>query len=50
MAVRYLILKHVSLGYGILLKREPNDIGRVFFADDRNVKNIVLQRLFIVLF
>lgn len=43
MAVRYLILKHVSLGYGILLKREPNDIGRVFFADDRNVKNIVLS-------
>ncbi|MBO4703501.1 MAG: SWIM zinc finger family protein [Bacilli bacterium] len=43
MAVRYLILKHVSLGYGMLLKREPNDIGRVFFADDRTTKNIVLS-------
>ena len=43
MAVRYLILKHVSLGYGILLKREPNDIGRVFFADDKTTKNIVLS-------
>ena len=43
MAVRYLILKHVSLGYGMLLKREPNDIGRVFFADDKTTKNIVLS-------
>lgn len=43
MAVRYLILKHVSLGYGVLIKREPNDIGRVFFADAKSTKNVVLS-------
>lgn len=43
MAVRYLILKHVSLGYGVLIKREPNDIGRVFFAEAKSTKNVVLS-------
>ena len=43
MAVRYLILKHVSLGYGVLIKREANDIGRVFFADAKSSKNVVLS-------
>ena len=43
MAVRYLILKHVSLGYGVLIKREPNDIGRVFFADSKSTKNVILS-------
>ena len=43
MAVRYLILKHVSLGYGVLIKREPNDIGRVFFAENKSTKNVVLS-------
>ena len=43
MAVRYLILKHVSLGYGILIKREPNDIGRVFFAETKATKNVILS-------
>ena len=43
MAVRYLILKHVSLGYGVLIKREANDVGRVFFADAKSVKNVVLS-------
>ena len=43
MAVRYLILKHVSLGYGVLIKREPNDIGRVYFADAKSTKNVILS-------
>lgn len=43
MTVRYLILKHVSLGYGVLIKREPNDIGRVFFADSKSTKNVILS-------
>lgn len=43
MAVRFLILKHVSLGYGILIKREPNDIGRVFFAETKATKNVILS-------
>ena len=43
MAVRFLILKHVSLGYGVLIKREPNDIGVVYFADAKSTKNVVLS-------
>ena len=43
MAVRFLILKHVSLGYGVLIKREPNDIGRVFFAETKATKNVILS-------
>ena len=43
MAVRYLILKHVSLGYGVLVKREPNDVGLVFFADAKSTKNVILS-------
>ena len=43
MAVRFLVLKHVSLGYGVLVKREPNDIGVVYFADAKSTKNVVLS-------
>ena len=43
MAVRYLILKHLSLGCGVLIKREPNDVGRVFFADSQSTKNVLLS-------
>ena len=43
MAVRYLILKHLSLGCGVLIKREANDIGRVFFAESQSTKNILLS-------
>jgi len=31
MAVRYLIIKHLSLGYGVLLKRENNDSGKIYW-------------------
>ena len=43
MAVRYLILKHLSLGCGVLIKREANDVGRVFFADTQSTKNVLLS-------
>ena len=43
MAVRYLILKHLSLGCGVLIKREANDVGRVFFADSQSTKNVLLS-------
>ena len=43
MAVRYLLLKHLSMGCGVLIKRESNDIGRVYFSDVKEVKNIILS-------
>ena len=43
MAVRYLILKHLSLGYGVLLKREASDVGHVFFADTKSTKQVLLS-------
>ena len=43
MAVRYLILKHLSLGYGVLLKREANDIGHIFFSDTKSTKQVLLS-------
>ena len=45
MAVRYLILKHLSLGYGVLLKREASDVGHVFFADTKSTKQVLLSHL-----
>ena len=43
MASRYLLVKHLSLGYGILLKRENNELGKIFFADSKSTKNVVLS-------
>ena len=43
MAVRYLILKHLSLGYGVLLKRENGDLGHVYFADTKSTKQVLLS-------
>ena len=42
MAVRYLILKHQSLGYGVLVKRDSGDIGHVFFADGKIKRQVLL--------
>ena len=42
MAVRYLLIKHLSLGYGVLLKRESNDIGKVYFAES-GTRSVVLS-------
>jgi len=43
MASRYLIIKHLSLGYGVLLKRENNDLGKIYFADTQSSKNVILS-------
>lgn len=43
MASRFLLIKHLSLGYGVLLKRENNDLGKIYFADAKSIKNVVLS-------
>ena len=43
MAVRYLIVKHLSLGFGVLVKRENNNIGQIYFADVKATKNVTLS-------
>lgn len=43
MASRYLLIKHLSLGYGVLLKRENNDLGQIYFADSKSSKTVILS-------
>ena len=43
MTTRYLIIKHLSLGYGVLLKRENNDLGQIYFADSKSSKSVILS-------
>ena len=43
MASRYLIIKHLSLGYGVLLKRENNDSGKIYFAESKSAKTVILS-------
>ena len=43
MTSRYLLIKHLSLGFGVLLKRENADIGRIYFAETRQVKSVILS-------
>ena len=43
MAIRYLIIKHLSLGYGVLLKRENNDLGKIYFSDAKSSKSVILS-------
>ena len=43
MAFRFLIIKHLSLGYGVLLKRENNDLGKIYFADSQSSKSVILS-------
>ena len=43
MATRYLIIKHLSLGYGVLLKRENNDLGKIYFSDSQSSKSVILS-------
>ena len=43
MAVRYLIIKHLSLGYGVLIRRENNDLGKIYFADAKSSKSVILS-------
>ena len=40
---RYLIIKHLSLGYGVLLKRENNDSGKIYFAESKSAKTVILS-------
>lgn len=43
MAVRYLLIKHLSLGYGVLIKRENNDLGKIYFGENYTVKSVILS-------
>ena len=43
MASRYLLIKHLSLGYGVLIKRENNDSGQIYFSDSQSIKTVVLS-------
>ena len=43
MTTRYLLIKHLSLGFGVLLKRENSDIGKIYFAESKAAKSVVLS-------
>lgn len=43
MASRYLLIKHLSLGYGVLIKRENNDLGKIYFSDSQSTKTVILS-------
>ena len=43
MTSRYLLIKHLSLGFGVLLKRENADVGKIYFAESRQTKSVILS-------
>ena len=43
MTTRFLLIKHLSLGFGVLLKRENSDIGQIYFSETKAVKSVVLS-------
>ena len=43
MTTRYLLIKHLSLGFGVLLKRENADVGKIYFAEARATKSVILS-------
>ena len=43
MSTRFLLIKHLSLGYGVLIKRENNDLGKIYFADAKSTKSVILS-------
>ena len=43
MVVRYLLIKHLSLGFGVLIKRENNDLGKIYFGESQTVRTVVLS-------
>ena len=43
MAVRYLLIKHLSLGFGVLIKRENNDLGKIYFGESQSIKTVILS-------
>ena len=43
MTTRFLLIKHLSLGFGVLLKRENSDIGQIYFSEAKTTKSVVLS-------
>ena len=43
MTTRYLLIKHLSLGVGVLLKRENADVGKIYFAEAKAAKSVILS-------
>ena len=43
MTTRYLLIKHLSLGFGVLLKRENADVGKIYFAEAKTAKSVILS-------
>lgn len=43
MTSRFLLIKHLSLGFGVLLKRENADIGKIYFAESQATKSVILS-------
>ena len=43
MTTRYLLIKHLSLGTGVLLKRENTDVGKIYFAESKTTKSVILS-------
>ena len=43
MTTRYLLIKHLSLGVGVLLKRENADVGKIYFAEAKTAKSVILS-------
>ena len=43
MTSRFLLIKHLSLGFGVLLKRENADVGKIYFAETRATKSVILS-------
>ena len=43
MTSRFLLIKHLSLGLGVLLKRENADVGKIYFAETHTSKSVILS-------
>lgn len=43
MVTRFLIIKHLSLGYGVLLKRDSSGIGKIYFAERKAALDVSLS-------
>ncbi|MBQ6731320.1 MAG: SWIM zinc finger family protein [Bacilli bacterium] len=43
MTTRFLLIKHLSLGFGVLLKRENADVGKIYFAEAKAAKSVILS-------
>ena len=43
MTTRFLLIKHLSLGLGVLLKRENSDVGKIYFGESKATKSVSLS-------